>query len=342
MRIVFMGTPALAATILEELAQVHEVACVYTRPDAVRKRGTALEPSPVKVKAGELGIEVRTPKTLRDAEVQRELAALKPEAICVAAYGAILPREVLDIPPYGCLNVHASLLPRWRGAAPIQRAILAGDEEAGVCIMRMEEGLDTGDYCVSRRIPISGMSADELTCELADLGARALLTALEQVASGSAAWVVQGEEGVTYAEKLEKGELALSPELTVREAALRTLASDDAHPARCSIAGKGVRVLRAADPADASSALIRGTSSHAESCEGSTLRRGACERAQAAEAPVLEPGVATYEGKRLFLGCADGALEIAELKPDGKRAMAAVDFAAGNADVRGGSARWSA
>ena len=144
MRVVFMGTPAFAATILDDLAEQHDVAAVYTRPDAVRGRGKRLEPSPVKAAAERRGLRVLTPRTLRDEAAQRELASFAPDVICVAAYGAILPKEVLDIPRFGCLNVHASLLPRWRGAAPIERAILAGDEEAGVCIMRMEVGLDTG------------------------------------------------------------------------------------------------------------------------------------------------------------------------------------------------------
>lgn len=307
MRVVFMGTPALAATILEELAQVHEVVCVYTRPDAVRKRGCDLVPSPVKERAQQLEIEVRTPATLRDAAVQNELAQLAPEVICVAAYGAILPKEVLDIPPAGCLNVHASLLPRWRGAAPIQRAILAGDEEAGVCIMRMEEGLDTGAYCISRRISIAGMNADALTAELADLGARALLTALEQVQTGNVCWTEQDETSVTYADKIEKAELALDPDVDARVNARRVLASDDAHPARCTIAGKGVRIMAAA----------------------------------LADATKVATGKVLFEQKRLYLGCADGPLEVLELKPDGKRQMDAAGFAAGNAEVRAGEARWS-
>lgn len=169
MRVVFMGTPRFAAEILDELAEFHEIAAVYTRPDAVRGRGKALVPSPVKEVAERRGLPVRTPRTLRDAAVLSELAAFAPDVICVAAYGAILPKEVLDLPPFGCLNVHGSLLPRWRGAAPIERAILAGDEEIGVCIMAMEEGLDTGDYCVCRSLPAGSRTAAELTEELAAL-----------------------------------------------------------------------------------------------------------------------------------------------------------------------------
>ena len=186
MRVVFMGTPEFAATILEDLSQQHEVAAVYTRPDAVRGRGRKLEPSPVKRTAERLGLPVLEPRTLRDEAVQAELASFEPDVICVAAYGAILPKAVLDLPPFGCLNVHASLLPRWRGAAPVERAILAGDAVAGVCIMRMEEGLDTGAYCVCRTARIDGKTAPELTDELANLGSHALLTALVHVQSGAA------------------------------------------------------------------------------------------------------------------------------------------------------------
>ena len=180
-----MGTRRFAAEILDELADFHEIAAVYTRPDAVRGRGKALVPSPVKEVAERRGFPVRTPRTLRDAAVLSELAAFAPDVICVAAYGAILPKEVLDLPPFGCLNVHGSLLPRWRGAAPIERAILAGDEEIGVCIMAMEEGLDTGDYCVCRSLPAGSRTAAELTEELAALGASALLTAIIQSSSAS-------------------------------------------------------------------------------------------------------------------------------------------------------------
>ena len=201
MRIVFMGTPDFAASVLSELASQHEVVAVYTRPDAVRGRGKQLVPSPVKVEACERGIPVFTPKTLRDADEQQALAALEPDVICVAAYGMLLPAEVLSTPEHGCLNVHASLLPRWRGAAPIERAILSGDEETGVCIMRMEEGLDTGDYCVCRSLEVGDKDVALLTDLLADLGAHALLTALTQLEAGCIRWTRQDEEHVTYAEK---------------------------------------------------------------------------------------------------------------------------------------------
>lgn len=312
MRVVFMGTPAFAATILEELALHHEVAAVYTRPDAVRGRGKKLEPSPVKELAASLGLEVRTPRTLRDAAVQDELAALEPDVICVAAYGAILPAEVLSIPRLGCLNVHASLLPRWRGAAPVERAILAGDEEAGVCIMRMEEGLDTGAFCVSRAVTVGDMGAEELTDELANLGARALITALEHVGRGHASWVEQDEDAVTYAEKIGKGELDLDPDVDAAQNVRRVRASSAAHPSRCVIAGRRVTVLAARAVDDEGAAAL----------------------------PSTNPGQARLVRKRFVLGARDGAFEVLELKPDGKKAMTGQAFAAGAPALRAEDARW--
>ena len=294
MRVVFMGTPEFAATILEDLSQQHEVAAVYTRPDAVRGRGRKLEPSPVKRTAERLGLPVLEPRTLRDEAVQVELASFEPDVICVAAYGAILPKAVLDLPPFGCLNVHASLLPRWRGAAPVERAILAGDAVAGVCIMRMEEGLDTGAYCVCRTARIDGKTAPELTDELANLGSHALLTALVHVQSGAAEWTEQDESLVTYAHKIEKAEMRLDPADGALANVRRVLASTDAAPARCEVAGKGVRLMRAMT----------------------------CDDALAAGEVLVSHG-------RVALGCADGALEVLDVKPDGKREMQASAWAAG-------------
>ena len=301
MRVVFMGTPRFAAEILDELAEFHEIAAVYTRPDAVRGRGKALVPSPVKEVAERRGLPVRTPRTLRDAAVLSELAAFAPDVICVAAYGAILPKEVLDLPPFGCLNVHGSLLPRWRGAAPIERAILAGDEEIGVCIMAMEEGLDTGDYCVCRSLPAGSRTAAELTEELAALGASALLTALAQA---------EGEALVTYAEKIAKGELNLDPAESAVANDRRVRASGAAHPARAVVAGRPLTVL-------------------------------AARVADDAPADRLGSGAAALIANRLLLGCAEGVLEVTEVKPDGKRAMDARSFAAGVPALRGEEGTWS-
>ena len=314
MRVVFMGTPLFAASILEDVAQQHEVVAVYTRPDAVRGRGKKLVASPVKEVAVRLGLPVLTPRSLRDAAVQEELAALAPDVVCVAAYGAILPPEVLSIPRYGCLNVHASLLPRWRGAAPVERAVLAGDSEVGVCIMRMEEGLDTGPYCVCRTLAVEDRSTDELTDKLAALGASALLTALVHVERGAAEWTSQDESLVTYANKIEKGELDLSPDDAATLLVRKVRASGAAHPARCVLDGRGATVQAA------------------RAVKGDAVAEGATDG--------LAPGAARFASKRLFLGCADGAIEVLSLKPDGKNTMDARAFAAGSATLRERDAAW--
>ena len=175
--IVFMGTPDFAVPVLTELVgQGHEVAAVYTRPPAEAGRGMELKPSPVHRVAERLGLAVRTPRSLRTPEAQAEFTALDADLAVVVAYGLILPKPILDAPELGCVNLHASLLPRWRGAAPIQRAIMAGDAETGVTIMRMEEGLDTGPMCKAGRITISPeATAQSLHDELAALGANASL-----------------------------------------------------------------------------------------------------------------------------------------------------------------------
>lgn len=358
MRIVFMGTPELAATILEELAAHHEVAAVYTRPDAVRGRGKALVPSPVKVVAEQLGLPVRTPSTLRDDAVQAELAAFRPEAICVAAYGALLPAAVLELPPHGCLNVHASLLPRWRGAAPIERSILAGDAETGVSIMLMEEGLDTGPFCVQRAIPIAGKAAPDLADELAILGVRSLLTALELVEASSVRWMPQPADGVTYAHKLAKGELALAPDVTALANVRKVQASSPAHPARCVIGGRTVSVTdaawavadRAALPADLSApasdapdlALLEEVD-----CGQATFVNGrlylACAHTDAGEGAAAEGAVPLAAGEAAaWPQAVPNLLEVRALKPDGKKDMDAAAFAAGMPALRDGAVAWQA
>ncbi|MDR2587550.1 MAG: hypothetical protein LBC23_04745, partial [Coriobacteriales bacterium] len=236
MNIVFMGTPAFAVPALEALASERfSVRLVFTRPDAASARGKALLPSPVRLAAENLGIPVVTPrsfyafagdaehsservplfdvygKRIVDAELLAHIAAIDPDFIVVAAYGMVLPPQVLELPRFGCINTHASLLPRWRGAAPIQRAILAGDEQLGVSIMRMEEGLDTGAYCAAATTRAAGKNARELTGELAQMGADLLVDALPRIADGSAEWAEQDESLVTYADKVAKQELALDP-----------------------------------------------------------------------------------------------------------------------------------
>ncbi len=206
MRIIFMGTPVFAVPVLEALhAAGHDVVVAYTQPPrAGGRRGKALTPSPVQARAEALGIPVRTPFSLRDPEAQRELALLRADVAVVAAYGLILPQAVLDMPTHGCLNVHGSLLPRWRGAAPIQRALLAGDAETGVGIMQMEAGLDTGPVRLEETTPIAGKTAGDLTTELSAMGARLMVSVLGDPVAYPA--VTQPADGVTYAAKIDKAE----------------------------------------------------------------------------------------------------------------------------------------
>ncbi|MEY2943883.1 MAG: hypothetical protein RLY97_1897 [Pseudomonadota bacterium] len=209
MRIIFMGTPEFAVSALDALAAAgHEIVAVYSQPPrAGGRRGRELTASPVQRRAEELGIAVRHPAALKGAEAQAEFAAFGADVAVVAAYGLILPQAVLDAPRLGCLNIHASLLPRWRGAAPIQRAILAGDEETGVCIMRMEAGLDTGPVLRMVRTEIGGKNAPELTAELADMGGREIVRVLADL--DGFAEMPQSDDGVTYAKKLDKAEARL-------------------------------------------------------------------------------------------------------------------------------------
>lgn len=301
MRVVFMGTPSFSVPSLKHLAESHEVALVLTRPDAVRSRGKKLEPSPVKVAALELGLPVVEAKRMTP-EVLCALDAARADVFCVAAYGCILPDEVLTMAPLGCVNVHASLLPRWRGAAPIQRAILAGDERTGVSIMRIGHGVDTGAYCAQASCAVAGKTADELTAELGELGGRLLVDTLPAIADGTARWVEQDESLVTHAAKIEKAELMLDPASSATANVRRVLASSDAAPARCVVAGKTLRVLAARE---------------------------------APAGPVPREGAYAKAGRRVLLGCADGAIELLRVKPDGKRAMEASAWAAGVREAEG-------
>jgi methionyl-tRNA formyltransferase len=208
LRIVFAGTPEFSVPPLRALiAAGHQLVGVYTQPDRPAGRGRKLTPSPVKAEALAADIPVFQPISLKDPDAQRELAALKPDLMVVVAYGLLLPQAVLDIPRLGCVNIHASLLPRWRGAAPIQRAILAGDSESGVGIMRMEAGLDTGPVYLERRIPVEpGDTGGSLHDKLARLGAEALMAALPGIADGSLVPVPQDDARTCYAKKLDKAE----------------------------------------------------------------------------------------------------------------------------------------
>lgn len=205
MRIIYMGTPDFAVPALDALAAAgHSIVAVYSQPPRPAGRGKALRASPVHERAQAMGLEVRTPLSLKDAGAQAEFAALDADVAVVAAYGLILPPAILAAPRQGCLNIHASLLPRWRGAAPIQRAILAGDNVTGVTIMDMEAGLDTGPMRAKHVTPVEGKTAGALTTELAQAGAELMVEVLDDLSLHPP--MAQPESGVTYASKIDKAE----------------------------------------------------------------------------------------------------------------------------------------
>ena len=207
MRLIFMATPDFAVPTLIELARHHEIAAVYTRAPKPAGRGMELQPTPVEREARRLGIPVLTPKTLRSEDALAEFRAHNADAAVVVAYGLILPKLILDAVPLGCFNLHASLLPRWRGAAPINRAIMAGDAETGAMVMRIEEGLDTGPIALAERVPIGAdMTAGDLHNLLARRGADLMARAMDALERGTLKVTPQAEEGVTYAAKISKGE----------------------------------------------------------------------------------------------------------------------------------------
>jgi len=207
-RIIFMGTPDFAVPALKALhAAGHEIAGVYSQPPRAAGRGKKPRPGPVHKTAEEMGLPVFTPKSLRNAEAQAEFESLKADVAVVAAYGLILPQAILDAPRHGCFNIHASLLPRWRGAAPIHRAVMAGDEETGVTIMKMDAGLDTGDMALVARTPIAAHDTTQtLHDRLAEMGAGLMVEALAKLADGTLDLTPQPDEGVTYAAKIDKAE----------------------------------------------------------------------------------------------------------------------------------------
>src|SRR5512146_810424 len=207
MRLAFLGTPDFAVPTLTELVgQGHDIACVYSQPPRPKGRGLETEPTPVAKAAATYGIPVRTPLTLKNAEAQAEFAALELDAAIVVAYGLLLPKPILDAPKLGCFNLHGSLLPRWRGAAPIQRAIMAGDSETGVMVMRMDEGLDTGPVLMAERVTIGRQTSGELAEGLARLGADLMVRALGALERGAITAQPQASEGATYAKKISKEE----------------------------------------------------------------------------------------------------------------------------------------
>ena len=245
MRIAFMGTPDFAVPTLRALADAgHELACVYTQPPRPGgRRGRELTKTPVHLAAEELGIPVRHPSTLKDADAQAEFAALDLDLAVVAAYGLILPAAILDAPRLGCFNVHASLLPRWRGAAPVQRAILAGDEATGVTIMQMEPGLDTGPMLAKAETPVGRKTAGELTTELAEIGAALMVQVLADLSAYEA--VQQDDALATYAAKIDKEEARIDWTATAEEVERQVRAFAPTPGAWFDLAGDRVKLLQA-------------------------------------------------------------------------------------------------
>ncbi|WP_295950755.1 methionyl-tRNA formyltransferase [uncultured Xanthomonas sp.] len=296
MKLVFAGTPDFAVPSLRAAAQRHEVVAVYTQPDRPAGRGRGLTPSPVKLEAVARGIPVLQPQTLRAPETLQALRALQPDLIVVVAYGLILPKAVLAIPTHGCWNVHASLLPRWRGAAPIQRAIEAGDSETGVCLMQMEAGLDTGPVLLSQRTPIGAdETGGQLHDRLAALGAQVLADGLGLLRAGLRPVAQpQSEAGVTYAHKLDKAQARLDWQQPAAQLARQVRAFDPWPVAEAVLAGERVRVHGA----------IALDLAHAQ-----------------------QPGtVLTASRQGIDIACGQGALRLRVLQRDGGKAITAADY----------------
>ncbi|MFP7722311.1 methionyl-tRNA formyltransferase [Lysobacter sp. A3-1-A15] len=296
MRIVFAGTPDFAVPCLRAAAARNEVVAVYTQPDRPAGRGRGLTPSPVKREAIARGIPVLQPENFK-AQVSRDaLKALEPDVLVVVAYGLILPQSVLDIPAHGCWNVHASLLPRWRGAAPIQRAIEAGDDASGVCLMQMERGLDTGPVLLSQTLPIGDAdTGGQLHDRLAELGAQVLSDGLGLLRAGIVPVArTQPTEGVTYAHKLDKAEARLDWGGPAEALARKVRAFNPWPMAEAQLAGERVRI------------------------------HGAVPLALAHDAA---PGTVLAAGRDgIDVACGEGALRIRVLQREGGRAITAADY----------------
>ncbi|MBC7143166.1 MAG: methionyl-tRNA formyltransferase [Rhodobacteraceae bacterium] len=290
MRVIFMGTPEFSVPALEAVAAAHEVTCVYTQPPRPAGRGRKDRPGPVQARAEALGLVVRHPASLKTPEAQAEFAALKADVAVVVAYGLILPQPVLDAPARGCLNIHASLLPRWRGAAPIHRAIMAGDAETGISIMRMEAGLDTGPVLLTERTRIG---AEETTADLHDrlaaMGARAIVAALERL--DTLVPVAQPEAGVTYAAKIDKAEARVDWTRPAEEVDRLIRGLSPFPGAWVGIAGERVKLLR--------SRVVEGAGAPGEVLSGFTI------------------------------ACGTGAVEVTEAQREGKRPMPAAEVLRG-------------
>jgi methionyl-tRNA formyltransferase len=298
LRIAFAGTPQFALPALRALlGSRHRVVGVLTQPDRPAGRGQQLRASPVKLLAQEAHLPLAQPSTLRTAEGRAELTQWAPDVMVVVAYGLILPPPVLALPRLGCVNIHGSLLPRWRGAAPIQRAILAGDAETGVTIMQLDAGLDTGPMLLERRRPIgSHDTAGDLHDALSELGAEALMEALDGLAAGTLKARAQPAEGVTYAPKIEKSEAALDWSKSAIQLDAQIRAFNPWPIAETRLAGETLRVLQA--------------------------------RVAASNGTEADPGTLLgLADDGLHVACGDGVLAVRELQRAGKRPVSARDFA---------------
>lgn len=297
MRIIFMGTPDFAIPTLDALVDAgHEIAAVYSQPPRPAGRGKADRPSPIHARAEALGLPVRTPVSLRGEEEQTAFRALQTDVAVVAAYGLILPKPVLAAPRLGCLNVHGSLLPRWRGAAPVQRAILAGDSETGVQIMQMEAGLDTGPVRASWSTPIAGKTAGVLTDELAHAGARLMVEVLADPDAFPS--MPQAGDGTTYAAKIDKIESRLDFAASAVQVERQVRAFNPMPGAWLSIHGERIRVLAADVTGDSGAA-------------------------------------GTILDERLLIACAEGAIRPTLVQRAGKGVMATGDMLRGFAVAPG-------
>ena len=296
LRLIFMGTPDFAVpTLLELVAHGHEFAAVYTRAPKPAGRGLKLQPTPIEQEARRLGIPVLTPTTLRTPEALEEFRAHNADAAVVVAYGMILPQAILDAPKLGCFNLHASLLPRWRGAAPINRAVMSGDAETGVMVMKMDVGLDTGDVAMAERLAITDkMTASDVHDALARLGADLMVRALAALERGTLQLTPQPDEGVTYAAKIDKGETRIDWGKSWQAVHDHCRGLSPFPGAWFELPGAGrIKVLR----------TTRG--------EGSG-----------------PPG--TVLDDRLIVGCGEGAVRLIEVQRAGKQPMKAEDFLRGS------------
>ncbi|SEQ08465.1 methionyl-tRNA formyltransferase [Lachnospiraceae bacterium NE2001] len=300
MRVVYMGTPDFAVRPLKKIYEAgHEIVGVYTQPDRQKGRGKKFLPSDVKVAAQELGLNVFQPERLREESVVEELRSLAPDVIVVAAYGQILSEDVLNIPKYGCINIHASLLPKYRGASPIEASIINGDEKTGVTIMYMAKGLDTGDMINKAEIEIGLHNTESLTVELSKLGADLIVKTIKELEDGTAKRIPQNDDESCYAGKLDKamGEIDWTKSATEIERLVRGL-----YPWPCAYT----------------------------TLDGKSIKLVSAEVVDVVDDSVDVGKVCEVTKKYFTIKCGEGALKIKTLQPEGKKPMDCVAFLNGN------------